>query len=55
MGAKDQGADATAGRWLTIPRTLTLLVVQLNLVIITIIASHLQASVFELPALRPYP
>jgi 8-oxo-dGTP diphosphatase len=22
MGAKDQGADATAGRWLTIPRTL---------------------------------
>lgn len=22
MGAKDQGADATAGRWLTVPRTL---------------------------------
>lgn len=22
MGAKDQGADATAGRWLTLPRTL---------------------------------
>lgn len=22
MGAKDQGADATAGRWITIPRTL---------------------------------
>ena len=22
MGAKDQGADATAGRWLTIPRSL---------------------------------
>jgi len=22
MGAKDQGADATAGRWLVIPRTL---------------------------------
>jgi 8-oxo-dGTP diphosphatase len=26
MGAKDQGADATAGRWLTIPRTLCFII-----------------------------
>jgi 8-oxo-dGTP diphosphatase len=34
MGVKDQGADATSGRWLTIPRTLSFITYQDDLLLI---------------------